>query len=202
MNELVSFLEDKVLEDEARGPERVGLVRGWPEADPSDAGVVTFPNWNRDHVHGDDWEDLFAVDTEWERRVAMDAWLSSPTMSARVTGERDTIPKKVTRQRARAAERGLGHDLTNDDWSGILEAYRWACVYCGATKRIVMDHFHPVCLGGGTTRDNVVPACWRCNSEKSRMTPERYFASYPLRCAHFRAAQEAARDSLEKKKAG
>lgn len=60
-----------------------------------------------------------------------------------------------------------------------------ACVYCGRAVLIgrlpsdseaglaaaVLDHVDPV---GGNKRENLVTACWSCNSEKGKRTPEEW----------------------------
>ena len=40
------------------------------------------------------------------------------------------------------------------------------CQYCGATKNLTLDHVIPQSKGGGTTWENVVTACSRCNQRK------------------------------------
>lgn len=47
-----------------------------------------------------------------------------------------------------------------------------ACVYCGSTDRLCLDHVVPVTLGGWTKPDNLVTACKKCNSGKAGRTPE------------------------------
>ena len=51
------------------------------------------------------------------------------------------------------------------------------CYYCGKrvkNKKITIDHLYPQNLGGITITNNLVPACAKCNSEKSNMTLEEY----------------------------
>lgn len=49
-----------------------------------------------------------------------------------------------------------------------------ACYYCGADGPFVVDHLLPVDQGGTRDLDNLVPACLRCNSEKSSRTPSEW----------------------------
>jgi 5-methylcytosine-specific restriction endonuclease McrA len=49
---------------------------------------------------------------------------------------------------------------------------QWKCAYCGVRPYRVLEHFIPIGLGGGTTADNVLPACSRCNSTKSLYHPQ------------------------------
>ena len=49
------------------------------------------------------------------------------------------------------------------------------CCYCGSPKRMSelnYDHVTPRHLGGRTVWDNIVTACYPCNSKKANRTPE------------------------------
>jgi 5-methylcytosine-specific restriction endonuclease McrA len=41
-----------------------------------------------------------------------------------------------------------------------------ACFYCAEPDCDILDHRKPVSLGGGTSFENLVPCCPRCNSRK------------------------------------
>lgn len=41
-----------------------------------------------------------------------------------------------------------------------------ACLHCGATERLSLDHIHPWSLGGPDTLDNLQTLCRSCNSRK------------------------------------
>jgi 5-methylcytosine-specific restriction endonuclease McrA len=77
---------------------------------------------------------------------------------------------RVAGARRRARKKGLPATLTTEQWKAILAAYRHRCAYCGkkeSKKRpLTQDHVIPVSRGGGTTPDNIVPACTPCNSRK------------------------------------
>lgn len=47
-----------------------------------------------------------------------------------------------------------------------------ACVYCGSTKDLTLDHVLPKSRGGKTSWSNLVAACKSCNAEKGNYTPE------------------------------
>ncbi|WP_322921216.1 HNH endonuclease [Nocardioides renjunii] len=79
----------------------------------------------------------------------------------------------VNRSRqARAARRrqrrmsAVEHDLTETEWSALLEA--WAgCAYCGATGQpLQKDCVLPLSRGGRYTLPNIAPACRSCNASK------------------------------------
>lgn len=50
------------------------------------------------------------------------------------------------------------------------------CRYCEAPWASVIDHVIPVVQGGRSVIDNLAPACWRCNSQKSGRTPAQWKA--------------------------
>jgi hypothetical protein len=52
-------------------------------------------------------------------------------------------------------------------WSG-------PCAYCGDEAQLQVDHVIPWSRGGTDDRDNLRPACKRCNMEKLDFTPEEW----------------------------
>lgn len=80
---------------------------------------------------------------------------------------------RLARHRRRARELSLPDTLTEDEWQAILKVFDYRCAYCGAewTDR---DHFIPLSKGGGTVKENIVPACNSCNSRKQAKMPEDY----------------------------
>ena len=57
----------------------------------------------------------------------------------------------------------------------LLERDDYQCQYCGKSlpnKELNMDHVIPRDRGGGTTWENVVISCIRCNSKKSNRLPK------------------------------
>ena len=75
-----------------------------------------------------------------------------------------------TRRRARKS--ALPGTLTAEQWLAIQVAYKHRCAYCGAKpKKLTQDHVVPISKGGGTTSDNIVPACRSCNSSKHTGPP-------------------------------
>lgn len=67
---------------------------------------------------------------------------------------------------ARSRDAGLPGTLTLEEWIAILERFEGMCAYCQSKPFQAMDHLTPHVGGGGTTADNCVPACRRCNSRK------------------------------------
>ena len=72
----------------------------------------------------------------------------------------------------RAYRLGLPGHLTLEQWRAIKVAYKGKCAYCGKrTKRLTIEHVIPISKGGGTLPDNIVPACYSCNSSKGNREP-------------------------------
>ena len=56
-------------------------------------------------------------------------------------------------------------------WKAKIQAS--VCYHCGkkvSSQELTMDHLVPLARGGRTGKNNVVPSCKKCNSEKSFKT--------------------------------
>jgi len=42
----------------------------------------------------------------------------------------------------------------------------WACLHCGETESLSLDHIHPFSLGGSDAFENLQTLCRSCNSKK------------------------------------
>lgn len=84
----------------------------------------------------------------------------------RYRGEHPDFVKTAT-ERRRARKAAAPATLTTAEWLALLDAYGHTCAYCGeGPERLTQDHVIPLALGGGTTAENIVPACQSCNSRK------------------------------------
>lgn len=74
--------------------------------------------------------------------------------------------------------------LSHQEWKEIMLFFGGECAYCGCTpkrnQRLTKDHLVPVSSGGATTQDNVVPACFSCNSSKGNKEFKEWFMSQPF----------------------
>jgi 5-methylcytosine-specific restriction endonuclease McrA len=82
---------------------------------------------------------------------------------------------KETRQRRK---KGYGSGV-NDTFNRlqIYDKTRGKCYYCGCKilyGQMTVDHKHPKYKGGKDDLENLVPACWDCNQDKSFLTLEQY----------------------------
>lgn len=70
--------------------------------------------------------------------------------------------------RARRVSRGARRRRvwTDDERRLILERDGWACVWCGSTDELQIDHVVPFSRGGACSVDNVAVLCGPCNRRK------------------------------------
>lgn len=107
--------------------------------------------------------------------AASHRWVQAHPEAARETWSRyyktpkGRLAYKVNQSARRARLAKVAVTLTRKQWTAILAAFDGRCVYCGGTVRITMDHLVPICRGGEHTVNNVVPACFSCNSRKNKV---------------------------------
>lgn len=84
--------------------------------------------------------------------------------------------RKAWKQSRRAREKGLESSFTIKQWEDVKSFFKGRCAYCGQETELTMDHFIAVANGGEYSRDNILPACFSCNSDKSAHD---FFEWYP-----------------------
>jgi len=81
-------------------------------------------------------------------------------------------------QKRHALEKSLEINFTKDDWLYCLAYFNYSCAYCGKhSNKLQQDHFVPVIKLGGYTRDNILPACPKCNRSKGSKDFKEWFRS-------------------------
>ena len=81
--------------------------------------------------------------------------------------------RRFAEARRRARKKSVAFTLTHEQWQAILKQYRYRCAYCDKKmKNLHAEHVIPISKGGGTTPDNIVPACISCNSRKRDREPD------------------------------
>lgn len=91
-----------------------------------------------------------------------------------VAYKKHKLRKQVQDCNYKAFSRGCTRDDENHislkSWLDIKETHGNKCALCGKPEskenEMTIDHIHPISKGGKNNKDNVQPACWRCNSEK------------------------------------
>lgn len=66
------------------------------------------------------------------------------------------------------------NDFTVSQWQELLKEYDNKCAYCGIGGVMTQDHMTPLSRAGNHTKNNIVPACLRCNMSKHTKTKEEY----------------------------
>ena len=70
----------------------------------------------------------------------------------------------------------LEHTLTWFEWEETKKVFSYRCAYCGKKEtennKLEMEHIIPASRGGGFTKENIIPACRKCNMKKFNHTPE------------------------------
>ena len=74
--------------------------------------------------------------------------------------------KRVQDHLFRAQKNNTVADLTLHEWMSILDAFNFRCAYCQDVYELI-EHIMPISKGGGTEKNNCVPACKSCNTKKS-----------------------------------
>ena len=107
--------------------------------------------------------------------------------TSRLTGEQSVLdlpPIIAARGHARANALDPTPTLTN---AALFARDGYLCLYCGqqfSRPHLTRDHVQPVSKGGRDTWENVVSACFNCNSRKGNRTPPQ--ARMPLLAVPYR----------------
>jgi len=80
--------------------------------------------------------------------------------------------QRVKYNLGRAKRAGTPATLTLDEWLTNIELFNGLCAYCCKRPFTILDHLQPLTLQGGTTQENSVPSCSRCNLYKSDLFVE------------------------------
>jgi 5-methylcytosine-specific restriction endonuclease McrA len=94
------------------------------------------------------------------------------------------LSNEVSSQRARALKCGLPATLTIRQWKAITDHFHGKCAYCQKVDDrlkygVLIEHFIPISLGGGTTKENCVPSCYTCNGKKRHLHPSEVVHLFP-----------------------
>lgn len=69
---------------------------------------------------------------------------------------------------------------TKLEWEATKKYWHGKCAYCGGNRSgkktiLTKDHVIPESIGGQKIRHNIIPACGKCNQEKSSYAMEEWF---------------------------
>lgn len=88
--------------------------------------------------------------------------------------------RKVAKYKRRSIMEVLPSTLTSVQWDDCKVYFGSKCAYCGINEDVTMDHFIPISDMGGTTKENIVPACRSCNSSKSNRKFSKWYPERPF----------------------
>jgi hypothetical protein len=75
--------------------------------------------------------------------------------------------KRINQQCRNSRKNNLPYDYSDCDWESCKTVFDYKCCYCGEpSDKLQQEHFVPVSKGGGYVRENILPACPRCNISK------------------------------------
>lgn len=77
------------------------------------------------------------------------------------------VKKQFQNQKRQARKKNLECNFDKYDWQRCTDHFDNSCAYCGSEGKLTQDHFIALKHGGSYTRDNIVPACSRCNESKN-----------------------------------
>lgn len=72
---------------------------------------------------------------------------------------------KIAAQKRRHDKR-KEFSLNQIEWDETKFYFGYECSYCGNSDKLTFDHFIPLSKGGAFAKNNILPACTRCNSSK------------------------------------
>lgn len=80
------------------------------------------------------------------------------------------IKEHINGHLTRARKAKTPATLTLEEWTETVDFFNHRCAYCGKPYQI-LEHLLPISKGGGTTKDNCLPACYSCNAVKGSLLP-------------------------------
>lgn len=87
---------------------------------------------------------------------------------------------QIRKENQKLAKKGI---VSKDLRAWILARDNHVCAYCGGEAEIA-DHVIPTSKGGKGDPDNLVAACWSCNSRKRNRSVEWLIEQYPKLYGH------------------
>lgn len=93
--------------------------------------------------------------------------------------------KFVSKEKVRAMEE-VNYQLT--DWRDAMLHFHGSCAFCGKPEgrakadKLDRDHLIPLSKGGKAVRNNIIPACRKCNRGRGNKDWREWFKEQPFYC--------------------
>ena len=97
---------------------------------------------------------------------ADDGHLDGPSLAWMCRADGESFHQTKRTASVRASEARFGR-VTPEQREAVLGSLGGRCAYCGRTGATHADHVVPLARSGRHRLSNLMPACRRCNSEKS-----------------------------------
>lgn len=107
-----------------------------------------------------------------ERYWAMKEWRTKNKDYLREWRKANPTKERSYKLKRRALEFSNGRNDLSPEQIEQLQNTITACVYCGSSEDLTIDHIKPISKGGENTFDNVTIACRSCNSRKGNKIHE------------------------------
>jgi len=84
-------------------------------------------------------------------------------------------------QNRRELENAVENTLTQKEWGEIAKSWNGSCAYCSdKPDTLERDHVNALSSGGGTRKENIVPACPTCNRSKGNKDIDEWYTEQPF----------------------
>lgn len=142
----------------------VGVRRAFGLLINSMAEVIHIEDGQYGNYDFHSWREISELKAEFKEDDSVDDWIRSVNFEVCVPRVlRLLYYDRLPKQRVRLNRRNIFARDAN------------TCQYCGkrfATSELSLDHVLPSCRGGGTSWENLVCACVKCNVRKGGRTPK------------------------------
>ena len=86
-----------------------------------------------------------------------------------IAGGVDSTHRRFAIERWKHRKKGTQGTLTVEEWEEMLRVHGGCCPFCGEPTILTVEHLVPKSLGGGFSKENILPACEFCNSARGKI---------------------------------
>ncbi len=122
------------------------------------------------------------------------------SIKRRVSRDSTKHSKFISKERRRGMEEP---NYAIDDWRDAMLHFNGCCPFCGKpegrarTERMDRDHLIAISRGGKTVRNNIIPACRKCNRGRGNKDWREWYREQPFYSEEREAAIAAWQDQTK-----
>ena len=94
------------------------------------------------------------------------------------------LHRRFAVERWKHRKRGTVGTLTVAEWRTLIQESDGCCPFCHERTKLTIEHVVPKAMGGGFSKENILPACSHCNNLRCKIysvSPHLLFAlEFPL----------------------